>query len=133
MAGDFILQNFSGRGIIILDISLSRKKCRLYNMHKYKLDLLCQKRSTGTFLRVSLHNRLRKGRGLVRAPRKCCRISSPLLRFFVYKEVSPSAEGDQMALPVGNPPPLKRWTKLLLLPFLCKFFHTNTLSASCYS
>ncbi|MDE6763304.1 MAG: hypothetical protein K2J73_06465 [Oscillospiraceae bacterium] len=28
------------------------------------------------------------------------------------KEVSPSADGDQRALPSGLLPPLKRWTKL---------------------
>ena len=44
---------------------------------------------------------------------------SPFAPFFEIKGISPSAEGDQRTPPFGNPPPLKRWTKLLLLCLLC--------------
>ena len=40
--------------------------------------------------------------------------------------ISPSAEGDQMAPPFGNLPPLKRWTKLFAFVLICADFIIGT-------
>ena len=65
--------------------------------------LLCQKRSTGTFLRVSFLNRYKRGGGRVRLPSKCCRISHPLLRFGGIKEFRPLRRATKGRRPVDFP------------------------------
>ena len=47
-------------------------------------------------------------------------VSQSAIKSIIYtvsKQISPSAEGDQMALPSGLPPPLKSWTKLFTFVF----------------
>ena len=102
---------------------------KILGLCKRSEELLCPKRSTGTFGRINLFGSVKRGGSLVRLPSKCFRISHPLLRFFEIRGISPSAEGDEGLHP-STPPPLKRWTKLLLLSLFvqlflfCDFFYT---------
>ena len=94
-------------------------------------ELLCQKRSTGTFLRGSLRGSVKRGERSGEAhftyasPRNAFAFLTPCSVFFLIimgfrsKLCLLLRKSDQRAPPFGNPPPLKRWTKLLLLCLLC--------------
>ena len=66
--------------------SVCRKRYRsCTNCTKSLGELLCPKRSTGTFWRTNWFGFVKRGGGLVRLPSKCFRISHPLLRFLNVK------------------------------------------------
>ena len=107
--------------------SVCRKRYRsCTNCTKSLGELLCPKRSTGTFWRVSLLGYVKRGGGLVRLPSKCFRISHPLLRSFEIRgfrsKLRLLLRNSDEGLHPSTPPPLKRWTKLLLLSLFVQLF-----------
>ncbi len=85
-------------------------------------ELLCQKCSTGTFLRENLLGSVKRGSGLGRSPSKCFRISHPLLRFFKNKGVSLSADSDEGLHPSTPQAFEKGLTETLTFVLICAFF-----------
>ena len=112
--------------------SVCRKRYRsCTNCTKSLGELLCPKRSTGTFWRVSLLGYVKRGGQSGEAnftyasPRNAFAFLTPCSVFFFFffwnKGISLSADSDEGLHP-STPPPLKRWTKLLLLSLFVQLF-----------
>ena len=92
-------------------------------------ELLCPKRSTGTFWSESLLGYVKRGGGLVRLPSKCFRISHPLLRFFEIRGFRPL----RRATRGSTPRPRHLWKggrNFYCWAYLCNFFRYSTFSTS---
>ena len=84
-------------------------------------DLLCPKRSTGTFWKFNKSVPLKGGAVVVAPPRNAFAFLTPCSVFLKQRGISLSADSDEGLHP-STPPPLKRWTKLLLLSLFVQLF-----------
>ena len=102
--------------------SVCRKRYRFCtNCTKSLGELLCPKRSTGTFWRVSLLGYVKRGGGLVRLPSKCFRISHPLLRFFEAKGDF-AVCGQRRGAPPLDPATFEKVDETFTFVFICATF-----------
>ena len=93
-------------------------------------ELLCQKRSTGTFLRVNLFGSVKRGnvvkQASPRSPSKCFRISHPLLRSFEIKGDFALCGGRRGAPPL-DPATFEKVDETFTVEFICATFFVMLL------
>ena len=94
---------------------------KILGLCKRSEELLCPKRSTGTFGRINLFGSVKRGGGLVRLPSKCFRISHPLLRSFEIK-VDFALCGGRRGAPPLDPATFEKVDETFTVEFNCATF-----------
>ena len=103
-------------------VSVCRKRywsCTNYT--KNLGELLCPKRSTGTFWRLIKVRAVKRGSGRGRSPSKCFRISHPLLRFLEAKGDF-AVCGQRRGAPPLDPATFEKVDETFTFVFICATF-----------